>query len=56
MSKSKIIGYVLTALGGLFSLGASLFLAKAGEEDTKTAVADYISEHKGELADEGYFG
>lgn len=49
MSKDKIIGYVLMALGALASLGASIFMAKAGEEDTKNAVADYIAEHKSDF-------
>jgi hypothetical protein len=49
MSQSKVIGYVLMALGALVSLGASIFMAKAGEEDTRNAVNDYISEHRSEF-------
>lgn len=49
MSKSKILGYILTAVGGLLSLGGSLVLIKAGEEDTAQAVGDYIAEHKNEF-------
>ena len=49
MSKNKIIGYVLMALGGLISLGSSFFMSKAGEEDTKNAVNAYIAEHQKEF-------
>ncbi len=45
MSKNKIFGYILMAVGALCGLGSSFFMAKAGEEDTVNAVNDYIAEH-----------
>lgn len=49
MSKTKLLGYILTAIGGLVSLAASAVMMKAGEEDTRSAVNDYIAEHRNEF-------
>lgn len=45
MSQTKLLGYILTLLGGLLSLAASAVMLKAGEEDTRNAVNDYISQN-----------
>ncbi len=49
MSKMKVLGYILTAIGSLAGLAASFVMMKAGEEDTRNAVNDYIAEHKKEF-------